>query len=198
MEIDLHTEVFNTIYLKYLQDVTPLQIFFGGSSSGKSVFLAQRCVFDLMNGGRNYLVAREIARSLRGSVAQEINKVITQWGVSSLFKFNKVDGTITCHNGYQCVFTGLDDVEKLKSITPAKGVFTDLWIEEATETDADTVGLLIKRQRGGSEQTPKRITLSFNPILQSNWIYTTYFASVAWADDQQVHQDSDILILKTT
>jgi len=198
MEVEIHTEVFNDIYLKYLQDVTPFQILYGGSSSGKSVFLAQRCVFDLLQGGRNYLVAREVARSVRGSVAQEINKVITAWGVQSLFKVNKTDGTITCHNGYQCVFTGLDDVEKLKSITPAKGVFTDLWIEEATEADEASVGLLLKRQRGGSDEIQKRVTLSFNPILQTHWIYTTYFASLNWADDQQIYQDENILILKTT
>jgi len=198
MEVEIHLEVFNDIYLKYLQDITPLQIYFGGSSSGKSVFLAQRCVFDLLQGGRNYLVAREVARSVRGSVAQEINKVITAWGLQSLFKINKTDGTITASNGYQCVFTGLDDVEKLKSITPAKGVFTDLWIEEATEADEDSVGLLLKRQRGGSDEIQKRVTLSFNPILQTHWIYTTYFASLNWADDQQVYQDENILILKTT
>ena len=198
MEVEIHTEVFNDVYLKYLQDVTPFQILYGGSSSGKSVFLAQRCVFDLLNGGRNYLVAREVARSVRGSVAQEINKVITAWGVQSLFTINKTDGTITCHNGYQCVFTGLDDVEKLKSITPAKGVFTDLWIEEATEADEASVGLLIKRQRGGSDDTQKRVTLSFNPILKTHWIYRNYFMDIKWSDDQKEYRDENILILKTT
>lgn len=198
MEVEIHTEIFNDVYIKYLQDVTPMQIYFGGSSSGKSVFLAQRCVFDLLNGGRNYLVAREVARSVRGSVAQEINKVIIDWGVQSLFKVNKTDGTITCHNGYQCVFTGLDDVEKLKSITPAKGVFTDLWIEEATEADETSVGLLIKRQRGGSDETQKRVTLSFNPILKTHWIYRSYFMDIKWSDDQKEYHDDNILILKTT
>jgi phage terminase large subunit len=198
MKVEIHDDVFNNVYLKYLQDVTPFQILYGGSSSGKSVFLAQRCVFDLLNGGRNYLVAREVAKSVRGSVSQEINKVITDWGVQSLFKINKTDGTITCHNGYQCVFTGLDDVEKLKSITPAKGVFTDLWIEEATEADEMSVGLLIKRQRGGSDDIPKRVTLSFNPILKTHWIYKNHFMGIKWADDQKEYHDENILILKTT
>lgn len=197
MEIEIHSEVFNSIYLPYLEDVTPLQIFYGGSSSGKSVFLSQRAVYDLLNGGRNYLVCREVGRTIRGSVAMEIGKVISTWNVSNLFQINKTDGTITCNNGYQCVFTGLDDVEKLKSITPAKGVFTDAWVEEATETEANSVAQILKRQRGGEEKIQKRLSLSFNPILRTHWIYETYFKDLAWADDQKTYRDEEISILKT-
>jgi phage terminase large subunit len=96
----------------------------------------------------------------------------------------KSDGIITCSNGYQILFSGLDDTEKVKSITPEKGVITDIWIEEATETDRDSVKSLYKRQRGGSADVPKRMTLSFNPIMQSHWIYQEHFAGIAWADDQ--------------
>ena len=196
--IEIDDEVFNPVYVKYLENNTPLQIFFGGSSSGKSVFLAQRVVYDLLAGGRNYLVCREVARSVRGSVAQEISKVIREWELNAEFDINKTDGTITCHNGYQCIFTGLDDVEKLKSITPSKGVITDVWVEEATETDKDSIKQLDKRLRGGEEEISKRMTLSFNPILQSSWIYSEYFATIAWADDQKEYHDENISILKTT
>jgi len=199
MEVEIHTEVFNRAYLPYLQDVTPFQIYFGGSSSGKSVFLAQRAVFDLLQGGRNYLVCRQVGKSVRGSVAQEIWKVIKSWGLEKYFRRNKTDGTITCiKNGYQAVFTGLDDVEKLKSITPEKGEFTDTWVEEATETEIDSLRQLEKRQRGGSELTKKRIVLSFNPILQTHWIYTEYFSKIAWGDDTKVYRDDNILVLHTT
>jgi len=196
--VDIHPEVFNKVYLPYLEDVTPIQIFFGGASSGKSVFLAQRAVYDLLKGKRNYLICREVARTLRGSVVQEITKIIREWGISNLFSINKTDNTITCTNGYQIVFAGLDDVEKLKSITPAKGVFTDAFCEEATETDKASIAQLLKRQRGGSENTQKRVTLSFNPILQTHWIYEDYFKSIGWADDQREYRTEEISILKTT
>jgi phage terminase large subunit len=196
MQIDVHKEIFNDIYLPYLENTIPTQIYYGGASSGKSVFLAQRVVWDLLKGGRNYLVCREIGRTIRGSVAMEIGKVITAWGVDRLFQVNKTDGTITCENGYQCVFTGLDDVEKLKSITPAKGVFTDAWIEEATETDKASIAQILKRQRGGSDEIPKRITMSFNPILQSHWLYTDYFKNLVW--NGRAYMDDEISILKTT
>ena len=195
-EVVIMPDNFNSVYLPYLEDTTPFQILYGGASSGKSVFLAQRVGWDLLKGERNYLVCREVGRTVRGSVAMEIGKVISAWNVAKLFQINKTDGTITCENGYQCVFVGLDDVEKLKSITPAKGVFTDAWIEEATETDKASIMQILKRQRGGSESVPKRMTLSFNPILRTSWIYQDYFKNIVW--DGRAYKSDELSILKTT
>jgi phage terminase large subunit len=197
IEID-YPSVINEAYLPHLNNLKRVQIYYGGSSSGKSVFLAQRDVVKLLTGGRNILVCRQVGRTLRGSVVQEVNKVITEWGLHDLFDVNKTDGTVTCKNGYQIVFAGLDDVEKLKSLTPAKGVFTDIRIEEATEVNKDSVKQLLKRQRGGDIDTPKTLTMSFNPILRSNWIYKEYFAGVGWMDDQKEHQGEGLSIIKTT
>lgn len=196
-EIELHTEVFNQVYLPHLENYTRTQIFYGGSASGKSVFLAQRCVYDILRGGRNYLICRAVGRTLRGSVYTEIQRIINGWGLENLFVTNKTDMLITCANGYQIIFAGLDDVEKLKSLTPAKGSLTDIWIEEATETEQSTVKQLYKRQRGGSESTPKRLTMSFNPVIQSHWIYDEYFARVAWSDSQTEYHGDDLSIQKT-
>jgi phage terminase large subunit len=197
IEID-YPSVINAAYLPYLRNMARTQIYYGGASSGKSVFLAQRDVLDVLTGGRNFLICRQVGRTLRGSVVQEINKVIVQWGLSKLFDINKTDGTITCRNGYQIIFAGLDDVEKLKSLTPAKGVFTDVRVEEATEVSLDSIKQLLKRQRGGDEDTPKRLTLSFNPILRTHWIFKEYFAGIGWADTQQEYRTADLSILKTT
>ena len=197
INVEIDPKVFNPIYIPYLDDMSRTQIFYGGASSGKSVFLAQRDVIDLMRGGRNFLVVREVARTLRGSVVQEIKKVITDWGLNDLFSINKTDGTIQAENGYQIVFAGLDDVEKLKSLTPAKGVFTDIRIEEATEINKDSLKQLMKRQRGGSEKTPKRIVLSFNPILQNHWVYKEFFENIEWTDSQTEYKSPDLSILKT-
>lgn len=197
MNVEIDTRVFNSVYLPYLENHARTQIYYGGSSSGKSVFLAQRCVYDLMRGGRNYLVTRQVGRTLRGSVYSEITRVINAWGVRALFDINKSDMLITCNNGYQIIFAGLDDVEKLKSLVPAKGAITDIWVEEATETERVTVKQLVKRQRGGDESTPKRLTLSFNPVLQSHWIYTDYFAGLGWADSQTEYTSDALTILKT-
>lgn len=187
----------NPVYQPYLTNTTRIQIYYGGSSSGKSVFLSQRAIIDVLNNSRNYLICRKIARTIRNSVFKEITKQIDAWNLNGRFAVNKSEMTITADNGYQILFAGLDDVEKLKSITPQKDAFTDVWIEEATETDQDDVKQLLKRQRGGRPDIPKRLTLSFNPILQLHWIYQEYFAGVAWADDQTQHQDGRLSILKT-
>lgn len=196
-EVQIDRAIFNPVYLPHLTNTARTQIFYGGSGSGKSVFLSQRCVYDLMHGGHNYLICRQVGRTIRGSVFTEICRVIAEWGVGGLFTINKSDMLITCSNGYQIIFAGLDDIEKLKSLTPARGAITDIWIEEATETDKTSVKQLYKRQRGGDPNIPKRLSMSFNPILQSHWIYEEYFSRIAWADVQTEYQTDDLSILKT-
>lgn len=195
--IEIDADVFNETYLPHLENMARTQIFYGGSGSGKSVFLAQRTIYDLMRGGRNYLICRQVGRTIRGSVFTEVCKVIGDWGVGKLFRINKSDMLITCENGYQIIFAGLDDIEKLKSLTPAKGALTDVWVEEATETERNSVKQLYKRQRGGDEATAKRFTLSFNPIMQSHWIYQEYFSGISLTDTQTSYKSDDLSILKT-
>lgn len=198
ISVNIPKSTLNDVYIPYVDNDARTQIYYGGSSSGKSVFLAQRDVIKLMRGGRNFLICRQVAKTLRGSVVQEVKKTITKWGISHLFDVNKTDGTITCiQNGYQIVFAGLDDVEKLKSITPAKGVFTDIRVDEATEIARDSLKQLEKRQRGGSENVKKTLTISFNPIYQNHWIYEDYFASIGWADSQTEYSTPELSILKT-
>ena len=186
----------NKVYRPFLDDETRLQIMFGGSASGKSWFYVQRMVRDVVKGGRNYLVVRNVAGTIRRSVFNEVAKCINLWNLKDEFDINKSDLIITCSNGYQILFAGLDDVEKLKSITPAKGVFTDIFIEEATEVDKADVKQLRKRLRGLSRYK-KRIMMAFNPIQQSHWIYEEYFEG-KWTEGQKENRADGIVILKTT
>lgn len=196
IRLKVSSKIFNEVYIPYLKDNTPTQIYYGGSSSGKSVFLAQRTVLDLMKGGRNYLVVRNVAKTIRGSVYNEIVKAISDMKLDSFFTVLKSEMTITCVNGYQILFCGLDDPEKIKSITPAKGVITDIWVEEATEIEYNAYKQLTKRLRGRSRLT-KRVTMSFNPILKDHWIYDEFFSDV-WEDDKTEYRDKGLSILKTT
>ncbi len=197
-EIEIDPAIFNAAYYPYLDCMSRIQIFFGGASSGKSHFvIGQRVVIDLLRGGRNYMVCRQVGRTIRRSVFNQITRTIIDFGVSELFTINKTEFTITASNGYQVFFVGLDDVEKIKSITPEQGVITDIIIEEATETDKNTVKALKKRQRGGSNATPKRLVLVFNPILQDHWIYEEYFSPIAWDENQTIYESNELFILRT-
>lgn len=188
-------DAFNECYIKYMSDNHRVQVFFGGSSSGKSYFLAQRTVLDCLSG-RNYLVLRNVARTIRASSWNECMKAIGRMKLKTWFDVNKTDMTITAKNNRcQIMFAGLDDVEKIKSITPVKGVLTDIWIEEATEIDYDDYKQLSKRLRGDSGKS-KRITFSFNPIYKEHWIYREFFQN--WEEKKNRYSDNHLSILKTT
>lgn len=185
----------NKAYIPYLASDARTQIFFGGASSGKSYFLAQRLVLDLLQG-RNYLVVRNVARTLKSSCWNEITKAISRMGLASWFDCPKSEMTVTAkNNGAQALFCGLDDVEKVKSITPAKGVLTDIWVEEATETAYEDYKQLDKRLRGESRHK-KRLTLSFNPVYKEHWIYREFFGG--WEDGKNSFRNDRLSILKTT
>lgn len=197
INLNINSKVFNPIYLKHqLKNNNRYQIYFGGSSSGKSFSLAQRTVLDILAGNRNYLIVRNVQSTIRRSCLNEITKAISNLKMSKYFEVNKTDMVITCTlNKKQILFCGLDDVEKIKSITPIDGVITDVWIEEATETEYKAVKQLDKRLRGISKVT-KRLTLSFNPILKDHWLYKEYFD--IWEDDKQYVERGNVSILKTT
>ncbi len=187
---------FNPAYAPFVKNCQKrIQIFYGGASSGKSYFIAQRLVLDTLHG-RNTLVLRNVARTIRGSCWNEVTKAIKRMNLSQWFNVSKTDLLITAVcNGAQILFAGLDDVEKIKSITPAKGVLTDIWVEEATEIARDDFKQLEKRLRGESPH-PKRITLSFNPIYKEHWIYNEFFGG--WDDTKTSYQDDGLSIQKTT
>ena len=195
IDLKISGKLFNPVYKDYLDDNRSVQIFFGGSSSGKSYFLMEPCIVDVAKGGRNYLILRKVQRDCRKSVWNEAVKTLKTFKLWEYVQTNKTEMTITFPNGYQIFFGGLDDRERIKGVTPQKGVITDIWMEEATEFDEEDIKQLEKRLRGQSK-VDKRVTLSFNPILKTHWIFRRYFSD--WTDDSNILDKDDLLILKTT
>lgn len=185
----------NPVYLPYLQNERFTQIYYGGSSSGKSFFLAQRIVIDNLNGV-NWLCCRNVAKTIRSSTFNEVSKAILAMGLAKYYSISRSDMVITNKiNGKQILFVGLDDAEKVKSITPAVGVLERIFIEEATEIKYDAYKQLTKRLRGRTEHA-KCVIMAFNPILKTHWIYSEFFSH--WDDSKSSYQDDDLSILKTT
>ena len=152
----------NKKYYQLLRDSNRLNIVYGGAGSGKSVFVAQRAVFRGSGAepGHNLLIIRKVGRTNRISTFPQILSVIGQWGLNDLFKVNKSDLEITCSNGNGIRFAGLDDVEKIKSVTFERGPVTDIWVEEATEiTEADYNQLSLRLR--GKARVPFQITPVF-------------------------------------
>ena len=82
MKLNINKRVFNPIYFeKGLDNQNRTQIYFGGSSSGKSYFLAQRVVLDVLKG-RNYLIVRKVGATIKKSIFNEIVKAISNFKLS--------------------------------------------------------------------------------------------------------------------
>ncbi len=163
------------MYLPFLDDDSRYLVFYGGAGSGKSVFIAQRYIYRLLTRPLcNVLVVRQVAETNRDSTFALLNQVINKWGLSRYFKINQSNLQITCKaTGNTIIFKGLDDSEKLKSITFPRGELTEIWIEEATEALEKSLNQLDFRLRGGN--TKKQTVLSFNPISVNHWLKKRFF-----------------------
>lgn len=170
IDIKISKRVFNPVYLPYLDNTDRYLLFYGGGSSGKSYFIAQRFIYKLIHPTRcNLLVVRQTGDTNRKSTFPLLKQVISNWNLSEHFKINESDMRIRCTlTKNEVAFAGLDDVEKIKSITFENGELTDIWVEEATETQEQDINQLKVRLRGGKSK--KQMVLSFNPINIQHWI----------------------------
>lgn len=170
VNIKISKKVFNDVYLPYLDNEDRYLIFYGGGSSGKSYFLGERYTYKQIQPKRcNLLIVRQTADTNRRSTFPLMKQVIHNWGFSQHFKINESDMRIKCKlTGNEIAFAGLDDVEKIKSITFENGELTDIWVEEATECQEADINQLKVRLRGGKSK--KQMVLSFNPINIQHWI----------------------------
>lgn len=170
VNIKISKSVFNDVYLPYLDNTDRYLLFYGGGSSGKSYFIAQRYVYKLIHPARcNLLVVRQTGDTNRTSTFALFKQVISHWNLAQYFKINESDMRIKCLiTKNEIAFRGLDDVEKIKSITFENGELTDIWCEEATEMQEADINQLKVRLRGGKSK--KQIVLSFNPVNIQHWI----------------------------
>lgn len=164
-------EIMNTWGHPLIDDKSRYLVLYGGAGSGKSVTAAQKMIIRMLEEkGHKFLVVRKVANTLRNSVFSLLRGTIADWGMSELFKINKSDMDITCINGNQIIFAGLDDVEKLKSI---HGI-TGMWLEEASEILQEDFQQLDLRLRGQTRNY-KQIMISFNPISITHWLKAVFF-----------------------
>lgn len=188
MQVTIPRGAFNPLFRPYLTDNTHRYlILYGGAGSGKSVFAVQRFLYRLLTLPLcNILVVRAVAATNRDSTYALFRQVISKWGLSELFSCKDSDLRISCANGNSVIFKGLDDTEKLKSITFPKGELTDIWIEEASEVLEEDFNQLDVRLRGKGAH--KQMVLTFNPVSVLHWLKLRFFD----------RQDPRALVLKST
>ena len=188
INIQISKKVFNDAYLPLLHNKARYLVIYGGAGSGKSYFIAERYIHKLLDNKKfNLLVVRAVGNTNRDSTFALFKQIISRWGLYKHFKVNESELRIKCLlNGNEIIFKGLDDTEKLKSVTFAKGELTDVWMEEASEALEEDFNQLDLRLRGIG--TDKQITISFNPIDINHWLKKRFFDK----------KSDDVFILHTT
>jgi phage terminase large subunit len=174
----------NKAYKDAMTTKSRYRVIFGGSGSGKSHYLAQETILNMLASGEyQYLIVRNTGKSIRQSVFQLLITLISEHDLAKYFSINKTEMAIQCVTGSRLITSGLDDVEKLKSITGINRI----WIEEASEISESDFQQLDLRMRGVNT-LGYQMTLTFNPISELHWIKKKFF---------DVGMD-DTFILKTT
>ena len=179
--------IFNDVYFPLLLDYSKrYEVYYGGAGSGKSVFIAQKLLIKAINKKRRILIIRKVGTTLKDSVFPLVIDMLKKWKIYEYCKINLSTYTITLPNESILLFRGLDDSEKIKSITD----ITDIWCEEATELNLDEFTQLDLRLRALVDDL--QIWCSFNPVSKENWVYKK------WFDKDAIYDRENTMILKTT
>ncbi len=170
MKKKLNPKAFNKWIFKIIDNYKHrIEVYKGGAGSGKSYGACQKILLKAMNSKRRVLVVRKISNTIKASIWQLFLDLLSEAGIKEYCRINKSDLEIELPNGSIFIFKGLDDPEKIKSIT---GI-TDIVVEEATEINLDDFTQLNLRLRP-KEEYPQ-IYLMFNPISKKNWTYEYFF-----------------------
>lgn len=167
-------ETTNDAFMDLYEDHHRYLVLKGGGGSGKSIFAGRKVLERVTSEpGHRYLVCRKVARTLRESCFKQLREQAHEHYEDEIDKIpsgQSGDMYMRFKNGSEIIFSGLDDVEKLKSIYGITGI----WIEEATElTEADFNQLDIRLR--GETKYYKQIILTFNPVSALHWIKRRFF-----------------------
>lgn len=167
------------------------RIIYGGAGSGKSVFAAQDEFTRASDKGERVLVLRKVARTCRKSTFQLFREIASTLNLGGSVRINKTEMDIEFPGGGAIWHAGLDDREKLKSIT---GV-TRIWIEEATELDEEDIAQVDLRLRGVPNP---QITFTFNPTQEARKIFDYVGFPTADLPSRSHVEAGDVYVQHTT
>jgi len=142
----------------------------GGAGSGKSHFAAQKVILkNLCIPHYSQAVFRKTRRTMRESTFRDLWRTICDMGLARFYRKNLTELSIENQvNGNRIISAGLDDAEKIKSMSEIAGA----WVEEATELsekDFDQINLRVRAPG------PNEIITSFNPVSARHWLKRRFF-----------------------
>ena len=172
--------VANDIYLKNRFRPERIQIEYGGSGSGKSDWKATELLLKcLKNEYCRVLFTRKHSTQIRDSQFLLFKDLIKRYALGEYFHVKETEMDVICKiNGNMMLSAGLDDVDKLKSVSD----ITDIWIEEPMDkrgsvSSADFTEL---NRRLRCNKASNHLHMTFNPISIQSWIHEYFFKSNAY------------------
>ena len=137
----------------------------GSAGSGKSYSIAQMLIIRACREKIRILVCRRYAATLRNSCFALFKEILTKWQLMPYVRIRETDFNIKFPSGAEIIFIGLDNEEKLLSLTS----IGTIWVEEAYEVEKSKVEQLNLRMRANNEN--QMLILSWNPISKNSWLY---------------------------
>lgn len=193
IEFDINEKIINDFYLPHLFDYThKIEVYKGGAGSSKSYSVFQKVILkSLSMSKRKVLVIRKVGATLRDSCWQLTLDILEQFKILEQCKINKNEFRITLPNKSVFLFKGLDDSEKIKSITE----ITDIICEEISELVLDDYTQLLLRLR--SKAKFPQFFCMFNPISKKNFTWSI-FKFTEENQCQPIREYDDVIIFSTT
>lgn len=196
----------NDCFWPLLFDEHKIMVLKGGGGSGKSIFagakILERCWTEKPH---RFLVCRKKAKDIEGSCFKQLIGQLAEYYPDKQegkdYKINSSNARqrIIFSNGNEIVFSGLKDVDQLRSIYNITGI----WIEEASEVTTDDFNQLNIRLRGATKHY-KQIILTFNPVSMNHWLKSYFFdrrnedviTSETTYKDNRFAREEDIKVLE--
>lgn len=186
IKLNINKSIFNDIYYSDLFNYSRrYNVFYGSAGSGKSHYVFQKIIIKALNDVKKVLVIRKVMATQKDSCWDMALNTLSKFCLLEKCEVNKSTFTITLPNGSVFLFKGLDNPEKIKSITN----ITDIICEECTELTIDDVSQLDLRLRANTINL--QMYFMFNPTSKASWVYKR------WFDENSIVND-DTFILKTT
>ncbi len=181
----------------WTEEKTRFVVLKGGSGSGKSHAVCQYMLTRMISEpGFNSICARKIGRTLKFSVFAQIKQIISAMNLTEFFHINNTDKEVRYKpNKNQMFFVGMDDPEKIKSVTAEHGNIEAIFLEEASEFNQPDLDIFNTRLRGDTGIT-KQIVLAFNPISEEHWLKKAFWDEKQYTDvriSETTYKDNEFL-----
>ena len=150
----------------------------GSRASKKSTTAALKLIVRLMQYPlANAIVIRKTLGSLANSCYAQLKWAINRLGVGAFWKctINPLQLTYL-PTGQKILFYGLDEPQKVTSVTVEKGFLCYAWLEEAFQCEEEEFKFIDESLRG---EMPEgyyiQWLITFNPIDSSSWLKSRFF-----------------------